>query len=103
MQQGPEAKKAAIESEKRTIEANGMTNGDNQLFAKEEDGEDKREEVTAATYMEGVRKKFRAQLGDDGQYWYEMLGECYIHGMMDGEAMAHQNDKGLPWTVFEIR
>jgi hypothetical protein len=38
-----------------------------------------------------------------GYYYYELLGECYIHGMMDGEAMAFQNRKEIPATVFEIR
>jgi hypothetical protein len=56
-----------------------------------------------AEYMRNVEETFRTRLGDDGQWYYEMLGECYIHGMMDGEAMAHQNDKGIPWRVFEIR
>jgi len=54
-------------------------------------------------YMSKVKEKFRSLLGDDGQWYYEMLGECYVHGMMDGEAMAHQNDNGIPCTVFEIR
>jgi len=42
-------------------------------------------------------------MGDDGQWYYEMMGECYVHGMMDGEAMAHQNNEGILTTVFEIR
>jgi hypothetical protein len=53
--------------------------------------------------MSKVKETFRSRLGDDGQWYYEMLGECYVHGMMDGEAMAHQNDKEVPPTVFEIR
>ena len=28
------------------------------------------------------------ECGEEWQrYWYEMVGECYLHGMMDGEAM----------------
>jgi len=54
-------------------------------------------------YMSKVNEKFRSLLGDDGQWYYEMLGECYVHGMMDGEAMAHQNNNGIPCKVFEIR
>jgi hypothetical protein len=56
-----------------------------------------------AEYMSDVEDRFRSRLGDDEKWYYEMLGECYVHGMMDGEAMAHQNDKGIPRTVFEIR
>ena len=41
-------------------------------------------------------------------YFYEFLGECYIHGIMDGEAMAYQNDTGegkepISACVFELR
>ena len=60
-------------------------------------------ELTTTQYMEAVHEKFQKNLGTDGEYYYEMLGECYIHGMMDGEAMAHQNNEGIPTTVFEIR
>jgi len=41
--------------------------------------------------------------GEGGQWHYEMMGECYVYGMMDGEAMAYQNNEGKPTTVFEIR
>ena len=54
-------------------------------------------------FMENVWEKFRSKLRDDGKWYYEMLGECYIHGMMDGEAMAYQNDNGIRTSVFEIR
>ncbi|KAI9696674.1 MAG: hypothetical protein M1820_008048 [Bogoriella megaspora] len=60
-----------------------------------------KEEIQA--YNESIAAKFRAKLGDDGQWWYRMFGECYIHGMMDGEAMAHQNNEGISTNVFEIR
>ncbi|KAL9088486.1 MAG: hypothetical protein Q9165_006210 [Trypethelium subeluteriae] len=60
-------------------------------------------EEVAHTYKKKIGMNLRARLGDDGRYWYEMFGECYIHGMMDGEAMAYQNNKGCPTTVFEIR
>lgn len=40
---------------------------------------------------------------DDNWCYYEFLGECYIHGMMDGEAMAYQNDENLRAQVFELR
>jgi hypothetical protein len=61
------------------------------------------DELTEAEYTAKVKEKFQQSLGEDGKYYYEMLGECYIHGMMDGEAMAHQNNEGIPTTVFEIR
>jgi hypothetical protein len=50
-------------------------------------------------------KKERAEQvrREDSFYSYEMRGECYIHGMMDGAAMQRQFYEGLPERVFEIR
>lgn len=56
-----------------------------------------------SAYQEKIVANFRANLGDGGRWWYQMYGECYIHGMMDGEAMAHQNNAGISETIFEIR
>jgi Heterokaryon incompatibility protein (HET) len=36
-------------------------------------------------------------------YYHSFLGECYIHGMMDGEAMAYQNNEGIRAEAFEFR
>ena len=54
-------------------------------------------------YEEEIEKNFKKRLGEDGDYYYEMMGECYVHGMMDGEAMASQNNEGIRTSVFEIR
>jgi hypothetical protein len=35
--------------------------------------------------------------------FYKMIGECYVHGMMNGEAIEHQNVERLPKVLFEIR
>jgi hypothetical protein len=35
--------------------------------------------------------------------YYKFLGECYVHGMMDGEAMRYQNEKSIAPQVFELR
>jgi len=34
---------------------------------------------------------------------YEFIGECYIHGMMDGEAIQVSNNERIPPRIFEIR
>jgi hypothetical protein len=39
----------------------------------------------------------------DFKVFYKMIGECYVHGMMNGEAIDHQNVEDLPRTIFEIR
>jgi hypothetical protein len=57
----------------------------------------------ASEYDQKIRRNFKARLGEDGLYSYELLGESYIHGMMDGEAMAYQNKEGIKTTVFELR
>jgi Heterokaryon incompatibility protein (HET) len=36
-------------------------------------------------------------------HYYEFIGECYIHGMMDGEALAHQRLRKLDHQDFELR
>ncbi|KAL9037866.1 MAG: hypothetical protein Q9214_005511 [Letrouitia sp. 1 TL-2023] len=35
--------------------------------------------------------------------YYKFQGECYLHGMMDGEAMAYQNEHGILARTFELR
>ena len=37
------------------------------------------------------------------KYHYEFVGECYIHGMMDGEAIKYQNDNEIKAEMFELR
>lgn len=57
-------------------------------------------------YTEDIETNFTTKMrkyGEGGQWHYEMMGECYVYGMMDGEAMAYQNNEGKPTTVFEIR
>lgn len=41
----------------------------------------------------------------DDFYWYEFIGECYVHGMMDGEAIEYQNQhiQQLKARTFELR
>jgi len=39
----------------------------------------------------------------DPSMYYELIGECYVHGMMDGEAIDYGSKHGLEREVFEIR
>jgi hypothetical protein len=61
----------------------------------------------AHKYDKKIRRNLRKKLGEDGFWTYQFLGESYIHGMMDGEAMAYQNGKdqeeAIRTTVFELR
>ncbi|KAF7511266.1 hypothetical protein GJ744_004831 [Endocarpon pusillum] len=36
-------------------------------------------------------------------HYYQFIGECYIHGMMDGEALRHQRTRELQQQEFELR
>jgi Heterokaryon incompatibility protein (HET) len=36
-------------------------------------------------------------------HYHQFIGECYIHGMMDGEAVRHQKEKGPHQQEFELR
>jgi hypothetical protein len=80
-------------------------------------------EEAGKRYDKKIRKNLKKMLGYDGLYSYQFLGECYLHGVMDGEAMAYQNGKehegknwnnkdsgskddeqaAIPWTIFELR
>lgn len=63
-------------------------------------------EAEGIKYNKEIRENLRKRLGPEGYYSYELLGECYIHGMMDGEAMLFQNEgekEVIPSMVFEIR
>ena len=57
-----------------------------------------------------LKRNVETWLGPDRVRYYQLLGECYIHGMMDGEAMSVQNGNTedenagpIPAQVFEIR
>jgi hypothetical protein len=39
----------------------------------------------------------------DIKIFYRMIGECYVHRMMNGEAIDYQSIQALPKVVFEIR
>ena len=57
-------------------------------------------------YDAKIRSNLRESLGEEGYFSYKLLGECYIHGFMDGEAMLYQNegdDEVIPSMIFEIR
>ena len=37
------------------------------------------------------------------RFYYEIVGECYVHGMMNGEALEWQNEKEVKAKFFELR
>ncbi len=37
------------------------------------------------------------------QYYWKLIGESYVHGMMDGEAIKYQNEKHIKAEIFELR
>jgi hypothetical protein len=39
----------------------------------------------------------------DKKYWYTLIGECYVNGMMDGEAISYQYEHGIEPQIFELR
>lgn len=49
------------------------------------------------------QKSKSAMKAKDIQYWYEFIGECYVHEMMDGDAITYQNTHGKRARVFELR
>jgi hypothetical protein len=64
-----------------------------------------REEV-ANTWDRGFKdwlKKVPEDEDDERWYYYQFLGEAYVHGMMDGEAMEYQNTQDIKTSLFELR
>lgn len=59
----------------------------------EEEGREKTDEAMK-------RKQAKAQ---DPYLFYKFIGEAYVHGMMDGEAVRLQINEGMPKRTFEIR
>ena len=42
-----------------------------------------------------------AALGSD--FYYTFLGECYVHGLMDGQGTNKRVQDRIPYEIFEIR
>jgi hypothetical protein len=40
---------------------------------------------------------------EQSSVFYELIGECYLHGMMDGEAIKHQEATGIETQIFELQ
>jgi hypothetical protein len=40
---------------------------------------------------------------EEEETFYELLGECYVHGIMDGEAIEFQERNSIKSEVFELR
>ncbi|KAI7774250.1 hypothetical protein LA080_009050 [Diaporthe eres] len=59
---------------------------------------------TTTEQLEKERQKKKDEAREeDPKVYYEFLGEAYIHGMMDGEAVRRQINEGEPTRMFEIR
>ena len=56
-----------------------------------------------------ILKRFRKlrrvvpRIAPRAKYYYRIVGECYIHGMMEGEAIEWQNQRRIKSEIFEIR
>ncbi len=57
----------------------------------------------AKQYGEKIKANFLDGMVEDDWYYYRFLGECYVHGIMDGEGMAYQNENSIRKTLFELR
>jgi len=55
-----------------------------------------------STTSQAQKSKIRSK-AEDLEYWYEFIGECYVHEMMDGDAITYQNTYGKRARVFELR
>ncbi|KAK7987063.1 HET-domain-containing protein [Apiospora saccharicola] len=56
-------------------------------------------ETPKTSYQEKVEQAKQ----EDPYRFYRLRGDCYLHGMMDGEAVRHKFYEELPDRVFELR
>lgn len=49
------------------------------------------------------QKRKKEAKEEDPKVYYQFMGEAYIHGMMDGEAVRLHINEGIPRRMFEIR
>ncbi|KIW01575.1 uncharacterized protein PV09_07049 [Verruconis gallopava] len=66
-------------------------------------GESKTDSMAESAEMRQPQSKERALTDADEYYWYEFIGECYVHSMMDGEAIKYQNVHEIKPNIFELR
>ena len=64
---------------------------------------DSRQPTLNSTITRPTRNHVDQPLGNDNTVFYQMIGECYVHGIMNREAIDHQIVERLQRTIFEIR
>ncbi|KAN0108639.1 Heterokaryon incompatibility protein (HET) domain containing protein [Hyaloscypha variabilis] len=74
------------------------------FFPTKEDAQRFFQEEVAKTWDMGFNTWLnRSPCDGSNQYYYQFIGEAYIHEKMDGEAMEYQNTQGIWAQVFELR
>lgn len=59
--------------------------------------------VIAKKWEERIQTRSARPACEDELYHYQFLGEGYVYGMMDGEAIKYQNTHGIQARSFELR
>jgi hypothetical protein len=57
-------------------------------------------------HRKATKRREIVELVSRSPHYYRLMGECYVHGMMDGEAIAalkNRNRAGMPDEIFELR
>ncbi|KAK7961687.1 uncharacterized protein PG986_002512 [Apiospora aurea] len=57
----------------------------------------------AGVYKTSFQEKVEEAEKDDPHLFYTFRGDCYLHGMMDGEAVRHKFYEEIPDRIFELR
>ncbi|KAL6705440.1 hypothetical protein ACN47E_006705 [Coniothyrium glycines] len=45
-----------------------------------------------------IMRKHHKMVADDGVHWLSLVGDCYLHGIMDGEALIGGHDVQTAWV-----
>jgi hypothetical protein len=68
---------------------------------------EKRRKIQDSAPSSSKSGQLHGSMGEESGYWYTFIGECYVHGMMNGEALScrtrYYNDGGLDEEEFEVR
>lgn len=67
------------------------------------DGTSETKQATPEQLEEDRQRRKEKAKEEDPNVYYQFMGEAYIHGMMDGEAVRLHINEGIPRRMFEIR
>lgn len=69
----------------------------------DEDMQEREDLPDGRAYKSKLQERVKEAEQNDPHLFYKIRGDCYLHGMMDGEAVRQKFYEELPDRVFELR